>query len=87
MNLWGGDTALYLPFYCPEFESQAQHLRFHQFIFESYHVEKTKINKKEARIDPFLKGLSSFKDFVYQQYFSEKNRLHSTKINEAGINW
>ena len=30
----------------PGFESQAHHQFFYQFIFESFHVEKTEINKK-----------------------------------------
>ena len=46
---------LRLQFCCPGFESQAHHIRFHQFIDLCY-VEKTKINIKEAGIDPFLKN-------------------------------
>ena len=46
--------SLHLPSCCPRFESQAHHLRFCQFTFELCHVEKTKINKKEAGIDQFL---------------------------------
>ena len=32
---------------CLGFKSQADHLHFNQFIFELYHLEKTKINKKK----------------------------------------
>ena len=39
----------------PGFESQAHHLCFLQFILELCHVEKTKINKEEDRINPFKK--------------------------------
>ena len=46
---------LCLPSCRPAFESQANHLLFSQFVFELCHVEKTKINKKEAIIGPFLK--------------------------------
>ena len=44
---------LRLPFCHPEFASQAHHLRFHQFSFELWHVEMTKIKRKEAGIAPF----------------------------------
>ena len=48
---------LRLPSCRSEFESQAHHLRFRQFI-ELCNVEKTKINRKEAEIGPYLKKLS-----------------------------
>ena len=35
---------LRLPSCHPGFESQAHHLSFYQFIFELYHMEKTKLN-------------------------------------------
>ena len=38
-----------LPSCRPGFESQAHHLRFYQFKFKLYHVEKTKINAKRGR--------------------------------------
>ena len=43
---------LHLPTCRPVFESQAHHLHFNQFIFELFHLEKTKINQKEAGIGP-----------------------------------
>ena len=46
---------LRIPTCCPGFESQAHHLCFLQFILELCHVEKTKINKEEDRINPFKK--------------------------------
>ena len=46
---------IHLPFYHPRFESRAHCLHFYQFIFELYHLEKTKINIKEAEIGPFFK--------------------------------
>ena len=48
---------LCFPSCCPGFESQVHHLRFYQFKFEFklWHVEKTKINRKEAGIGPFQK--------------------------------
>ena len=50
INPWGAAIAqwirLCLTSYCPGFESQAQHQCCDQYIFDLYHVEKTKINKK-----------------------------------------
>ena len=39
------------------FESHAQYQHFYQFVFELCHVEKTKINEKEAGIGPFFKKI------------------------------
>ena len=46
---------LCLPSYRPGFKSQAHHQCYYQFVFELCHVEKTKINEKEAGIGPFKK--------------------------------
>ena len=46
---------LRLPSCHPGFESQAHHLCFNQFIFEWWHAEKTKINKKRPGLAHFLK--------------------------------
>ena len=44
------------------FESQAHHLCFYQFKFESYHMEKTKINIKSGRDWP-LKTIEFYSSF------------------------
>ena len=41
------------------FKSQAHHLHFYQFLFELFHVEKTKINKKRSGLAHFLKKLKN----------------------------
>ena len=48
---------LHLSSCCTGFESKAHHLRFTQFIFTLCHVQKTKINPKEAGITLFLKKM------------------------------
>ena len=47
---------LCLPSCRPWFESQAHHLHFYLSIFELCHVERMKINEKEAGIGPFFKA-------------------------------
>ena len=65
---------LRLPSCHPGFESQAHHLHFFQFtLFKLYichlnwNVNRTKINKKEARIGPFLKKQSRNLYLVYNK--------------------
>ena len=45
---------LRLPSYHPGFKSQSHHLRFYQFIFELYHVEKMKVA-----------GVGPYKNIIY----------------------
>ena len=58
---------------CPGFESQAQHVRFFQFIFELL-CEKNKNNYKEAGIGPiyFTKIAQDYKAnlvmLIYKDY-------------------
>ena len=59
-EFWGAAIAqwirLRLPSCRPGFESQAHHLRFHEFI-ELCNVGKTKINKKRPGLAHFLKNI------------------------------
>ena len=54
---------LHLPSRCPGFESQARHLCFHQII-KMCNVEKTKINQKEAVMDPFKNNVGLVNPFL-----------------------
>ena len=48
---------LHLPFCGPEFESQAHHLRFFQFVLLKLYQENNENKQKEAGIGPFKKVL------------------------------
>ena len=57
--------SLSLPSCCPRFESKAHHLCFYEFIIESFHVQKTKINKKSAEFSAFLKTIASQLSMIF----------------------
>ena len=53
----------------PGFKFQAHHLCFNLFIFELYHLEKTKINIKEAHLKTFATMTAS----LYCHWFLQRN--------------
>ena len=73
-----------LPFCHPGFESQEHHLFFFQCIFELCHVEKTKINEKEARSGPLKNYFDTiWLNIVQQKYFLFIHLLDGTKNRES----
>ena len=83
---------LCFPSCCPGFESQVHHLRFYQFKFEFklWHVEKTKINRKEAGIGPFLKYWLSqhFTEFAQSYPYPRKTIIRfKAQSSSSSVQW